>query len=87
MNDKERLLREIAQVDFAMWELHIYLDTHPNDMTAMALHNANEKKLAVLVAEYTSKYGPLNTKGVTKDNRWLWISDPWPWDYSSQGGL
>lgn len=87
MNEKEKLLLKISQYDFAMWELHLYLDSHPTDKTAMAMMEANKAKRAALVAEYISKYGPLDTKDVTKDNKWLWIADPWPWEYSSERGL
>ena len=31
MNEQERLLLRIRAMQFAQWELHIFLDTHPND--------------------------------------------------------
>lgn len=87
MSEKEKLLREIAQQDFVLWELQIFLDAQPTDKTALAMYQMNKKKYDELVAQYTSKYGPLNTKDVTKDNKWVWVSDPWPWDLTSEGGL
>jgi len=87
MSEREKLLLRISQYGFAMWELHLFLDSHPNDKTAMAMLEANKAKHAELTAEYVSKYGPLNTRDVTKDNRWLWIADPWPWEYSPERGL
>ena len=36
MTRKQALLR-LSQVQFAAWELHVYLDTHPDDMA-----NGNE---------------------------------------------
>ena len=35
MDSKEMLLRKISTSQFAAWELHIYLDTHPNDKQAI----------------------------------------------------
>lgn len=84
MSEKNMLLRKIWAASFAMWELHLYLDTHPRDMTAMALHNKNKQKHAVLLEEYQSKYGPLNTFNEDTNNKWQWISDPWPWEYSEE---
>lgn len=84
MSEKDMILRKISAYSFAMWELHIFLDVHPNDMTAMALLNKNKQKYDELVAEYESKYGPLNTFNVDTNNKWLWIADPWPWEYSEE---
>ena len=87
MSEREKLLRKLSQVDFAMFELHLFLDTHPHDQAALNMHNRYMKESAALHMEYTSKYGPLNTKDVNKSNMWQWIKDPWPWDYSREEGL
>lgn len=34
MSEQERLLRRIRAWQFSEWELHIFLDTHPNDCEA-----------------------------------------------------
>ena len=34
MTERERLLKRLASFDFAAAELHIYLDTHPDDTSA-----------------------------------------------------
>ncbi len=78
MTDRERMLRRLAAVEFAAHELHIYLDTHPNDTSAGAALNEYEKQSAVLRKEYEEKFGPL-TPG-DDGNRWAWIADPWPWN-------
>lgn len=77
MNNREKLLRNLSSVQFALWELHLYLDTHPNDLEALAMHAQYEKKLALLRAEYEEKYGPLSPavgEGVE------WLKNPWPWE-------
>jgi spore coat protein JB len=83
-SEKDAFLRRISATSFAMWELHIYLDTHPNDMTAMALLNKNKQKYEMLSTEYQSKYGPLSTFNVDTNNKWQWIADPWPWEYCEE---
>ena len=35
--DKCKLMREISAVEFAAWELHLYLDTHPCDEKALEM--------------------------------------------------
>lgn len=81
MNERETLLKKIKIVDFAIFDIHLYLDTHPNDADALGLYDKYVKQRDVLIAEYTSKYGPLSMKNVTNATRWQWVSNPWPWDY------
>lgn len=79
MSEQERMLRRIYAYSFAMWELHIYLDTHPNDCQAAAKHEEYKKALDEMTAQYEAAYGPLHQ--TPRDaSRWAWISDPWPWD-------
>jgi hypothetical protein len=84
MSEKEMLLRKINTMDFAMYELKLFLDTHPNDADALALRDKYAKRRDVLVAEYEQKYGPLNMSTVTGATMWKWIADPWPWEYTGE---
>ncbi|MCH5198658.1 MAG: spore coat protein CotJB [Oscillospiraceae bacterium] len=77
MTNREKLLRCLSQVQFALWELHLYLNTHPTDMEAIALHEQYEIKLLKLRDEFEEKYGPLTANvGEGVD----WLKNPWPWD-------
>ena len=38
------LLQKLDAVQFAMWELHLYLDTHPDDFAALSLYKKYEEK-------------------------------------------
>lgn len=77
MSKKEKLLRSLSATQFALWELHLYLDTHAGDLEALALHEKYEVKYAALKKEYEDAYGPLVP---TKGEGLQWLSDPWPWD-------
>ena len=79
MNERERLLRKLSSYDFASQELHIYLDTHPDDTDTDDELRRFEEKADRIRKEYTSKFGPLSPDSKS-GNRWAWISDPWPWD-------
>ena len=77
MSKREKLIRSISAAQFALWELHLYLNTHPADMEALALHEQYEIKLKKLMREFEDKYGPLTPmtgEGVE------WLKNPWPWD-------
>lgn len=82
MTQREKLLLRLSSAQFARWELHMYLDTHPNDMQAIAMEKKYADMASALVEEYESKYGPLSPRsGVAAE----WLQNPWPWDYTREG--
>ncbi len=72
------LLRQIMSLNFAVNDLVLYLDTHPNDSCALNKHNEYSEKVVNLTNEYQRLYGPL-TVNFTSDT-WDWIDEPWPWE-------
>lgn len=79
MSDREKLMRRLSSFDFAVHELHIYLDTHPNDSSAADALAYYESKSDAARKEYEDRFGPLTPMN-EQGNRWAWIADPWPWD-------
>lgn len=83
MSEQERMLRRIYSYQFSLWELHIYLDTHPGDCQAAQKHEEYRQALAEMTAQYEAAYGPLHESPQTA-NRWAWISGPWPWEATEE---
>lgn len=81
MSEREKLLMRIQVMDFAMLETNLFLDSHPNNQEALALHEKYKQSYEMLVAEYESKYGPIKLNTDSREKTWAWIKDPWPWDY------
>ena len=79
MTEREILMRKIAAADFSIVELHLFLDTHPNDKNAAAKLDEFKMKSDTLRAEYEEKFGPIQSNNMDA-NRWAWIANPWPWD-------
>lgn len=79
MSERERLLKRIAAVDFAIVEFHIFLDTHPYSEEIEKKLIQYREKSALLRAEYEEKFGPISANSV-EANQWAWIANPWPWD-------
>ncbi len=79
MNEKNALRRRIYAMEFASWELHLFLDSHPGNCDAARKLEEYRNRIDALVKEYEEKFGPI---GETPQNtsRWAWISDPWPWE-------
>lgn len=78
MTEREKMLCRLSSAEFAAHELHIYLDTHPDDAAAGDALNKYEEQAAQLRSDYESRFGPLSAG--QDGNRWAWIADPWPWD-------
>ena len=83
MSERERLMRRMNAVRFAMWELHIYMDTHPTCQEAAAKYRDYQNKLTDLVTQYESQFGP-RRESRDAANRWAWINNPWPWQLGEE---
>lgn len=82
MNDKATLKKRIYEIDFALHELVLFLDSHPTNRRAMELMREYRDKRAKLIAEYEQRYGKyiVNVNDVPMSGRWEWLDSPWPWD-------
>jgi len=85
VNEQIRLMRQIRSHQFAAWELHIFLDTHPANRDAAKKLQEVREKTAELVRKYEEAYGPINETSANT-SRWAWITDPWPWESSREEG-
>lgn len=76
----DALLKQVYQTGFAMDDVVLYLDTHPDDREALNyyFYVANLNKQAV--EAYEAQCGPLMANQVNSENYWSWVSDPWPWE-------
>lgn len=75
---REELMMKIKSYNFAVVELGLYLNTHPDDEKALCLHNSYTKKLKELKDKYQKVYGPLSI--YYPCNKWRWLEQPWPWE-------
>lgn len=75
------LLRQIMELSFTAFELHLYLDTHPDNAEALNDFRMVNDKLRPLMDEYQRMCAPLvpSAAGEKKDC-WNWIEEPWPWE-------
>ena len=75
---RKEMINKIRSLSFAIVELAEYLDTHPDDKKALALHREYANALHELKEEYQKIYGPLTFDFPC--NKWRWIEEPWPWE-------
>lgn len=82
-NDKERLLYQVMAYSFAINDLNLYLDLHPDNKEMLDLFKKYVKEEKELCNEYVRKYGPLEVSEVM-GQKFDWINSPWPWE--TRGG-
>ena len=69
-------MRDFMALRFAMLELHLYLDTHPDDEEKLCLLNSYKEKYPTALMEFESKYGPLSA---ATGSGCSWFKTPFPW--------
>lgn len=72
------MIDQIKSLDFAIIELGLYLDTHPDDQKALCMHREYCKQVKDLKDKYQKMYGPLTI--FYPCNKWRWLEQPWPWE-------
>lgn len=77
---REKMMKEIKCLNFAIIELAEYLDTHPDDRKALCLHKQYCNELNELKDKYQKVFGPLSI--YYPCNKWRWLEEPWPWERS-----
>ena len=78
--NKNDLLKQIMELDFAAYELTLFLDTHPRDKKALELHKSVVGRSKALREQYVSMFGPLSPDESMNTEQWAWIEGPWPWE-------
>ena len=81
--EQEKMLLQLMAYTFAITDLNLYLDLHPEDNAVFEQFKNYAEKLDQLEMNYVKKYGPMcvtQTDGVKYD----WLKNPWPWD--NKGG-
>ena len=71
-NTENPILFEIQQISFAMDELRLYIDTHPNCEEAITLFNEYAEKRNELVCSYNSETMPISGYAIEQSGKWRW---------------
>ena len=76
--NKENLLAWIDQVSFAVNEMNLYLDTHPEDEEAMAFFREKLKMRREALETYARYFGPLtiDTANDNMSRSFEWVQQP-----------
>ncbi|MGN0383281.1 MAG: spore coat protein CotJB [Eubacterium sp.] len=78
--DRKKLFELINQTSFALDDVKLYLDTHPNCQEALAYYEKLKKMRMQAWREYTMRFGPLSAYDVNVQNEWTWNEGQLPWE-------
>jgi len=86
LSDRDKMLMLVQAYEFALVEVGLFLDTHPDDRTALAYFSQYRELKHQAVSEYTRRFGPITMDHMDNDlSSWQWIDNPWPWETGSEG--
>lgn len=77
--NKQALLNQIGEASFAMDDVLLFLDTHPDNAAAMEYYRNVVAIRKQAMEAYESQYGPLLVDSVTGCS-WDWVTEKWPWE-------
>lgn len=78
--DRMLLLKKISEASFAMDEARLFLDTHPDCCEALEYYQNMCAVREQLVKEYVKCFGPLSSYDCFCEDKWEWVTYPWPWE-------
>ncbi len=80
MHEKQRLLSMIRKYDFTLYELQLYLDTHPHSPEALRMWKNCQMLRQKAASNYIRQFGPIQPIQTDGKAPWGWIEGPWPWE-------
>lgn len=77
---RSEALRRVQEADFVLYDLNLFLDTHPTNQMALDLFRQFQQEFAEAAAAYESQFGPLVADDADTTQGWAWVQTPWPWE-------
>lgn len=82
--NRDNRLQRLRELEFALLETNLYLDTHPNSRKALDYYKKVEAARDIMYEDYVKNNGPMFAADVRQDN-WSWVDMPWPWQNDMEG--
>ena len=73
----------LQALHFAISELGLYLDTHPQDQDALDLFNQYVETYEDALQKFEESNGPTVQMRSGMSGTYRWVDGPWPWDYNA----
>ena len=79
------LLRKIREIEFAAYDIQLFLDTHPYDDQALDLFTQLSATAKSLEQDYEHTYGPLMAGASPNETPFVWVADDYNWPWVKEG--
>lgn len=76
--NREELMKQLMAYKFAINDMSLFLNTHPEDERALRYHNEYVCEFNKIKDEYEREFGPITFE--TEMDSWKWVTDRWPWE-------
>ena len=83
-NKREEMLLDIMELSFAINDLNLYLDLHPENEELLRKFKELVEMSCKKEIEFVNEFGPLELIDSDSTKEFKWIDDPWPWQ--NEGG-
>lgn len=84
VSERSRALNEISEISFAINDLTLYLDTHPDCENGLKLYRELLEQRLKLLSEYAKRFQPLTQLSAVMSGeetmRYGWAEGPLPWE-------
>lgn len=74
---------QLQALGFAIQELALYLDTHPEDAEALELYRQYQEMHHKCVQQFDRDRGPMTHMAPVDHKTYTWLEEPWPWEYAA----
>ncbi len=72
--------KNLAQAGIMVYDIQLYLDTHPDDIQALDAFAEYKAAYDVAKRDYENTYGPLTASSSSARDYFEWVNGPWPWE-------
>ena len=79
-NKKRQLMYAIHMYDFYLYELQLYLDTHPTGPNGLHAFRKYKELREKAAASYAELFGPISPSQSSCESVFEWAKGPWPWE-------
>ncbi|MGN1014591.1 MAG: spore coat protein CotJB [Butyricicoccus sp.] len=80
MTEHEHSCHRLQQTILALVDAGLFLDTHPQDPSALRYFNHMNEALQQATEAYERNFGPISKTGGGNASAWNWVNSPWPWE-------
>ncbi len=80
-SEKEEALFNLSEMGFAMHDINLYLDIHPEDQNMVNVFTDYKNSYNKLLNDYERKYGPITVNDVSDNSvPFSWVQTTFPWE-------